>query len=417
VTLFDLPVAFWREVIAELAASPEPRGPFGGAPVRAFLTGGESLSKETLMLWAGLALGPGGLGPETFFLSSYGPTETTVTTTAFTLTAGEVAGLARATIPLGRPLPGTEVYLLGAGLRPVPLGVPGDVWIGGAGVTRGYLDRPEPTAAAFLPDLFGGRPGARLYRTGDRARWLAGGQLEFLGRGDDQVKIRGFRVELGEIESALARHPAVLQAVAIVRDDLGGPADRRLVAYVVPAPDAVPAGETPDGLTPGLRSHLRESLPEPMVPSRFVYLERLPVTPGGKVDRRNLPRPEAGPALEREYVAPRDGVEEALAGIWQGLLGVERVGVHDNFFELGGHSLLGTRVISALREAFGVEVPLRALFEKPTVADLALAVTQARLEGADSSELGALLENLEGLSDEEVEALLAASEEEEREEP
>jgi acyl carrier protein len=362
--------------------------------VRGFLTGGEALSRESLLGWAAQAVRTGTSG-DTLLLSSYGPTETTITASVFAVRAREAEGMERAVVPLGRPLPGVEIYLLDDALRPVPLGVPGDLYIGGAGLTRGYLHRPDLTAGAFLPHPLTGRPGARLYRTGDRARWLADGTLEFLGRRDAQVKIRGFRIELGEIESALARHPAVAQAVVVLLDG------DRLMAYVVPTPEA--AGD----LTPILRDHLRASLPAPMVPAAFVYLDRLPRTPGGKLDRRNLPRPEPGRSTARELVPPRDGVEQTIAAIWQRLLGLETVGVHDNFFELGGHSLLGTRVIAALREEFGVEVPLRVLFQKPTIADLALAVAQARVEQSAAFEVDALLDSLEDLSDEEVEALLA----------
>jgi amino acid adenylation domain-containing protein len=389
VTLVDQPAAFLREIVGQLAASGKPERLFGDAPIRALDTGGESLSRETLHQWAR------GEGGGTLFLDSYGPTEATVATTIYTVTAREAGRMERATIPLGRPLPGVEVYLLDTAMRLVPLGVPGDLYVGGVGLTRGYLHRPDLTAEAFLPDPLSGRPGARLYRTGDRARWLPDGNLEFLGRRDAQVKIRGFRVELEEIESALVRHPAVAQAAVILLED-------RLVAYVVPASNAV------GDLTPILRDHLRASLPDPMVPAAFVYMDRLPRTPGGKLDRRNLPRPEATRPAVRDLVPPRDSVEQSIADLWQRLLSLETVGVHDNFFELGGHSLLGTRVIAALREEFGVEVPLRALFEKPTIADLALAVAQARVEQSAASEVDALLDSLEDLTDEEVEALLAA---------
>jgi len=399
VTLIDLPAAFLRGFVGEQAGKPGRL--FGDAPLRALNTGGESLSRETLRQWAELTLGEdgdSGDGGDTLFLNSYGPTEATVAAAIFTVTAREAARMERATVPLGRPLPGVEIYLLDDALRPAPLGVPGDLYIGGAGLTRGYLHRPDLTAGAFIPDPLGGHPGARLYRTGDRARWLPDGTLEFLGRRDAQVKVRGFRVELGEVESALARHPAVVQAAVVLLDD-------RLAAWVVPTPEF--AGE-PDSLTPALRDHLHASLPDFMVPAVFVYLDRLPRTPGGKLDRRSLPRPEPGRPAARDLVPPRDGVEKAIAGLWQRLLGLETVGVHDNFFELGGHSLLGTRVIAALREEFGVELPLRALFEKPTIADLALAVAQARVEQSAAAEVDALLDNLEDLSDEEVEALLAA---------
>jgi acyl-CoA synthetase (AMP-forming)/AMP-acid ligase II/acyl carrier protein len=397
VTLVDLPAAFLREIVGQLAAAGRPARLFGGAPMRAVSTGGESLSRETLRQWAGLTLREDGGGGDTLFTAAYGPTEATVVASLFTVTAREAEGMEHTVVPLGRPLPGVEIYLLDSALRPVPTGVPGDLYIGGVGLTRGYLDRPDLTAAAFIPDpLSGRRPGSRLYLTGDRARWLADGSLEFLGRGDGQVKIRGFRIELGEIESALVRHPAVVQAAVVPLEG------DRLAAYVVPTPEAV------GDLTAVLRDHLRASLPAPMVPAAFVYLDRLPRTPGGKLDRRNLPRPETARPAARDLIPPRDGVEQSIADLWQRLLGLDAVGVHDNFFELGGHSLLGTRVISAIRDELGVEIPLRALFEKPTIADLALAVAQARVEQSDPSEVDQLLAGLEDLSDEEVETLLAA---------
>ncbi|HEU0079849.1 MAG TPA: condensation domain-containing protein, partial [Longimicrobiaceae bacterium] len=238
---------------------------------------------------------------------------------------------------------------------------PGELYVGGAGVARGYLNRPELTAERFVDDPFA--PG-RLYRTGDRVRWMADGTLEYLGRLDEQVKIRGFRIELGEIEVRLAEHPEVREAVVLAREDV--PGDRRLVAYVVGAVDA-----------DALRSHMRQGLPEYMVPSAFVVLDRLPLTANGKVDRKALPAPELASA-EDGYVAPRTPVEEVLAGIWAEVLRLERVGVHDSFFDLGGHSLLATRVVSRVRAVFATELPLRALFEGPTVAELARAVEGER---------------------------------------
>ncbi len=273
-------------------------------------------------------------------------------------------------VPIGRPIHNTRLYVLDAALRPAPVGVPGELFIGGVQVARGYLDRPELTAERFVPDPFAPASGARLFRTGDRARWRADGALEYLGRLDEQVKVRGFRIEPGEIEAVLRRHPAVDDCVVAAREDV--PGDRRLVAYVV-------GGARADEL----REHLRRSLPEHMVPAAFVGLESLPLTASGKLDRRALPAPDYGSAAER-YVAPRTPAEEVLAGIWAETLRLERVGAHDSFFELGGHSLLATRVMSRVRDVFGVELPLRALFEAPTVAGLAGRVEAARHAGAGS---------------------------------
>ncbi|HEX2207305.1 MAG TPA: amino acid adenylation domain-containing protein [Longimicrobium sp.] len=298
----------------------------------------------------------------------YGPTETTVWSAAARAGAADP-------IPLGDAIANTTLYVLEPAGSPAPLGVPGELFIGGAGLTRGYLGRPGLTAERFVPDPFGA-PGSRLYRTGDRARRKTDGVLEFLGRVDFQVKLRGFRVEPGEIEAALRAHPSVGGAVARVR---GEGAAARLVAYVVPRdPDAPPAGTE-------LRAALRERLPEYMVPSTFVVVDAFPLTPSGKIDRRALPAPDAQPE-GRAFAAPRTPREEALAEVWREVLGVERVGVEDDFFELGGHSLLATQVLSRVRREVGVELPLRALFEAPTVRALA-----ERLEAATAADLPPLV--------------------------
>ena len=265
-------------------------------------------------------------------------------------------------IPYGRPIANALYHVLDAGFAPCPIGVAGDLYIGGDCLCAGYT-RPELTAAAFLPDPFSPRPGMRLYRTGDRARYGVGGLLEFLGRLDQQVKIRGYRIELGEIEVALAHLPGVREAVVLARED--EPGDKRLVAYVVPAGETAPS---PDELRDGLRG----ALPEYMVPTAFVLLEALPVTANGKLDRRALPAPQWSAAVEFE--APRTPVEKVLAGIWSEVLGVPEVGREDDFFDLGGHSLLATQMVSRVRESFGVEVALRTLFERPTLAELAEAI-------------------------------------------
>ncbi|HEX7239667.1 MAG TPA: amino acid adenylation domain-containing protein, partial [Longimicrobiaceae bacterium] len=298
---------------------------------------------------------PGGL------VNMYGPTETTVWSATHAVAGGAEV------VPIGRPIANTRVHVLDGQLRPQPVGIPGELYVAGAGVTRGYLDRPGLTAERFLPDAFAGDAGSRMYRTGDRARWLATGVLEYLGRLDEQVKVRGFRIELGEIESLLRQGEGVADCAVVARED--APGDRRLVAYVVGGTDVE-----------ALRAGLRRGLPEYMVPGAFVALERLPLTPGGKLDRKALPAPDFA-AAER-YVAPRTPTEEVLAEIWTETLHLERVGATDGFFELGGHSLLATRVISRLRQVFGVEVPLRALFEGPTVAELAERVEEVRRAGA-----------------------------------
>ncbi|HST59897.1 MAG TPA: amino acid adenylation domain-containing protein, partial [Longimicrobium sp.] len=347
-----------------------------GSP-RFVLVGGEAVDEE---LRERMSRVP------TRFHNVYGPTECTVDATTREI------GAAGPAASIGGPLPNVSAYVLDPRLLPVPVGVPGELYVGGAGVARGYLDRPAMTAERFVPDPFGGEAGVRLYRTGDRVRWMADGTLEYLGRLDVQVKVRGFRIELGEIEARLAGHPEVREAVVLAREDV--PGDRRLVAYVVGAVE-----------TDALRAHLRHSLPEYMVPAAFVVLEALPLTPNGKLDRRALPAPDLAPAADR-YVAPRTETEALLAEIWAEVLRLERVGVEESFFELGGHSLLATRVVARVREVFGVELSLRAIFETPTVSDLAPRLEQLVLAGVEEDELVAALEQLERLSENEVVGLL-----------
>ncbi len=331
-----------------------------GLPGLAMLCGGEALAP-------GLAARLRTRGARLW--NVYGPTETTIWSTAARMTDD-------GPVTVGRPLANTRVYVLDRHGRPVPAGVPGALFIGGSGVARGYHERPELTAERFVPDPFGPEPGGRLYETGDRARFLADGRVEHLGRADDQVKVRGFRVEPGEVESALAEHPGVLRAAVAARDDLAG--GKRLVAYVVPAAEAAPS--------PGeLRAWLRRTLPEHMVPGVVVALDRLPLTPGGKTDRRALPEPAAGIAGEAELVPPSTPVQEILAGVWAEVLEVGSVGAADDFFALGGHSLLGTRVVSRIRDALGVELPLRALFEAPTLAGLAGRIEALRSTGSEAA--------------------------------
>ncbi len=315
------------------------------------LCGGEALPRDLAeaLLWRGAEL-----------WNVYGPTETAIWSAAGEVESGEGPVL------LGRPIANTDFYVVDRSFKPVPVGVAGELLIGGEGISRGYLNRPELTAEKFVPHPFG-PPGSRIYRTGDLVRYRPSGELEFLGRIDHQVKVRGFRIELGEIEAVLSRHPEVRQAVVVVRDE-------RLVAYLVGnfVAEAVPGD---------LREHLRKSLPDYMIPSAFVVLEALPLTPSGKVDRKALPAPEVGAGVtEAEHVAPRGPVEELLAGIWEEVLRVERVGARDDFFALGGHSLLATQVVSRVRASLGVELPLQRLFEAPTVAGLARAVEEVRRE-------------------------------------
>ncbi|MFL5357439.1 amino acid adenylation domain-containing protein [Archangium sp.] len=298
----------------------------------------------------------------------YGPTESTTFTSCHRMTRPEQVGEA---VPIGGPIGNTSVYILDAGMQPVPVGVTGELYIGGDGLARGYLVNPALTAERFIPDPFGGEPGARLYRTGDQARWRKDGVLEFLGRRDTQVKLRGYRVEPGEVEAVLRAHPGVKEAAVVVREDV--PGDKRLVAYVAPGEPVPSVSE--------LRAYSEEKLPEYMVPAAYVVLPALPLTVNGKVDRKALPAPDASALAAREYAAPRNRTEEVLVGLWAELLHVERVGIHDDFFSLGGHSLLATRLVSRVRSVLGVELGLRAVFEASTIAQQAeLLGGQARVE-------------------------------------
>jgi acyl carrier protein len=268
------------------------------------------------------------------------------------------------------------VYVLDRALQPVPPGVEGELYIGGR-LARGYLGRPELTAKRFIPDPFGLEPGARLYRTGDLVRQLPDGELQFLGRTDHQVQVRGGRVELAEIEARLREHPLVREVVVAARED--APAEQRLVGYIVPAePPDSQRGDEGGPSQRELRTFLGQRVPEYMIPGTFVFLDKLPLLPSGKIDRGALPAPETTCLKAVVYVAPHTSIEAALAAIWEEVLDLEQVGIHDNFFELGGHSLLATQVVSGVREAFQVELPLRSLFDEPTIAGLAEKIEVAQ---------------------------------------
>ncbi|MBJ7312354.1 amino acid adenylation domain-containing protein, partial [Rugamonas sp. CCM 8940] len=333
------------------------------ARLRLLLIGGDALDPRSVAR-ALLAPAPGQL------INLYGPTETTTFSTSHRIEA--VAADARS-IPLGRPIGNTQIYLLDAHLRPVPFGVAGEIHIAGAGVARGYFNRPALTEERFLADPFSAQPDARMYKTGDLGRWLADGTVEYLGRNDFQVKIRGFRIEPGEIEAQLVRCAGVREAVVLAREDV--PGDKRLVAYLIGTPAS--AAE--------LRAELGQTLAEYMLPAAFVTLERFPLTPHGKLDRKALPAPDQAAVAARAYQAPQGEVETALARIWSELLAVQQVGRDDNFFALGGHSLLAVQLISRIRSGMGLEANLRDLFTRPTLAAFAVSLAQAR-----QSTLGAI---------------------------
>ena len=329
--------------------------------------------------------------PTCKILNHYGPTETTVGSLTFDASEESVSGFAR-TVPIGRPIANTQIYSLDKHMRLCPTGVAGELYIGGAGVAAGYLNDPEQTAARFVPDPFSTNPDARLYRTGDLARYLPEGNVEFLGRGDFQVKVRGYRIELGEIESALSEHPLIRQAIVVLRDDGGR---ERLVAYVT-------SSKLRPGNTTEITEFLKERLPDYMVPAPVIVMRAFPTTPNGKVDRAALPNPEGAEGTNRVVIAPRTFVEIELAKIWSSLLKIEELSVDDDFFDLGGHSLLATQVVSRVRKTFEKEIPLRSIFDAPTIAKLALVIERA----PGAVDLQMELDALESLSDEEAERLL-----------
>jgi len=344
VTILHCVPSFLRPLVAEPAFK-------DAVALRMVMCGGEALTPDVVAEF--------GRRSTAELYNVYGPTETIIDS-AYWLCDGTNGD---STVPIGRPIPNARMYILNAALCPVPIGVAGDLYIGGVSVARGYLNLPNLTAEKFIPDPFCSEPGQRLYKTGDLARYQPDGNIQYLGRGDYQVKIRGFRIELGEIEAALAQHASVAQAIVTAHGDARG--EMRLVTYIVPQPRCAPT-------VVELRGFLKGKLPEHMVPAVFVMLERFPLTPNGKVDRRELPSPpDTLPQLDHAEVGPRTPNEELLADIWAHVLGVERVGIYDDFFDLGGHSLLATQVVSRIRETLQVELPLRCLFETPTVAGLA----------------------------------------------
>ncbi|WP_163869378.1 MupA/Atu3671 family FMN-dependent luciferase-like monooxygenase [Myxococcus eversor] len=347
-----------------LMAEPESTEAVGG--LHRLMVGGEALPSS---LGASLRQV---LGEGSRLLNMYGPTETTIWSSTH-----DVRDESAPVVSIGTPFLRTQFYLLDARMRPVPVGVPGELFIGGAGVVRGYLARPELTAERFLPDPFSREPGARLYRTGDRARWREDGTVEFLGRVDHQLKVRGFRIEAGEIEAVLSARPEVREAVVVAREDT--PGDVRLVAYVVQRD-----GHAIDAAA--LRDAVAQRLPEHMVPSLVVELPALPLTPNGKVDRKALPAPTATRASRAAFVAPQGQLEQQISDIWKEVLKVEQVGVNDNFFDLGGHSLLMVQVHTRLKAVLGGELPLLKLLEHPTVSALARFVRQGTPAGASSVE-------------------------------
>jgi amino acid adenylation domain-containing protein/non-ribosomal peptide synthase protein (TIGR01720 family) len=395
ISILDLPAAFWQQFVAEMKDG----GSSLPASIQVCLTGGEQIALDRLRDWAELTNRP------MRFFSSYGPTETTVTTTLFAARSDYVRQLTTANIPMGDRLANMHVYILDRQLQLVPIGVPGEVYIGGVGLARGYLNAPDLTAELFVPNPFMGDKetanvaelqsaicnlqsaiGNRLYRTGDLARYDADGSLAFIGRLDHQVKLRGYRIELGEIEAMLRQHPHVRACVVAMREDV--PGDWRLVAYVVPGNDDRPPTiddgahalrssivPRPSSFVSDLRAFLSERLPNHMLPSAIILLDNLPMTPNGKIDRGALPAPERVTAeIRTSSIPPRDNVELQLLHIWEEILAIRPIGVTDNFFELGGHSLLAVRLIASIQQRFGQRLPLAILFQEPTITQLAVVL-------------------------------------------
>jgi glutamate-1-semialdehyde-2,1-aminomutase len=364
ITMLSLPTAYWHEIVAALGTQdvtmPE--------AMRLVIIAGERARPEQLAKWQKYCIGRPRL------INTYGVTESTIISTIGELTHERPT----TELSVGKVIDNTQIYLLDKCLQPVPIGIPGEMYLGGLLLARGYFNRPDLTAEKFIPHPFSTEPGARIYKTGDLARYRADSSIECLGRIDQQVKIRGFRIELGEVEGAISKHPQVSQVTVIDREDISG--NKQLVAYIVPQPGQEISSTE-------LRTFLKEQLPNHMLPAAFVSLHEFPFTPNGKIDRQALPTPDFTQLQSEEYVAPRNKVEEQLSSIWQEVLGVDRVGVHDNFFELGGHSLLATQLISRIRQVFEVEVPLRKLFEFNTIDTLAAQIQSYQ---ADDSRLGVI---------------------------
>jgi amino acid adenylation domain-containing protein len=366
VTVIDIVPSYWRNCNSTLISlAPELKSDLLDNKLRLIVSASEPLLSDIPITWKF------DLQHKARLINMFGQTETCgiVATYPISIEADAPTKI----IPLGKPIANTQIYLLDRHLQPVPVGVTGELYIGGWGVGQGYLHRPDLTSERFIPNPFSHEPGARLYKTGDLGRYLPDGTIEFIGRSDHQVKIRGFRIELTEIEAILTQYSQIREAVLIARENENG--DKRLIAYLVPNnSEAIDLN--------ALNSFLRDNLPDYMLPSSFAILEALPLTPNGKVNRQALPAPEELSQQTKDAItAPRTPVEEVLAGIWIKILGVKQVGIEENFFELGGHSLLATQVMSQIREAFQVELPLRNLFELPTVAELAQCVEAALREG------------------------------------
>ncbi|PYS22426.1 MAG: non-ribosomal peptide synthetase [Acidobacteria bacterium] len=385
VSILDLPTAYWHELTGALADDnlkmPE--------SARLVIIGGEKASADRFAAWHK------SVGERIRLINTYGPTETTIACTMWDMNSRE--GNRSGAVPIGRPVANTPVYVLDKTLRPVPIGVAGELHVGGPGVTRGYLNQPDLTVERFIRNPFSDDPDERLYRTGDIVSYRANGILDFLGRADNQIKIRGFRVELEEIEQALRSHESVNECVVVLREDH----DKRLVAYVV----------AEEGLQPSaseLRNLLRGKLPSYMVPALFEIIEGLPLMPNGKINRAALPAPQSQPEADETFVAPATPLEELLASTWRQVLNLERIGAHDDFFDLGGHSLLAAKVVSLVRNDLDVQFTMVDVFQAPTIASLAELLYPRVAEKESQNELAKLLEEIACMSEEEAQQHLQA---------
>jgi amino acid adenylation domain-containing protein len=370
VTILNQTPSAFRQLITAQAHSEEVHG------LRHVIFGGEALEVARLLPWY-----EQNEGKQTQLINMYGITETTVHVTYRLLEQADAGG--KGGSPIGRPIGNMRVYILDEEGEPVPVGVGGEIYIGGDGVGRGYLKRPELTGERFVADPFSGEEGARMYRTGDVGRWRSDGNIEFLGRNDEQVKIRGFRIELGEIEAVLMQQEGVREVVVVAREEEGG--EKRLVAYYTSGSEG--EGEVAGVGAEQLRAHLSGRLPEYMVPAAYVRMERMPLTANGKLDRKSLPAPGVEAYGVKRYEEPQGETEKVLAGIWEELLKVERVGREDNFFELGGHSLLAMKLFSRIREMLQVELRLRDIFVASTVRELAAILSLLLYSGASLNDV------------------------------
>ena len=366
VTVLDLPTAYWHELVHQLSGLKQPMPP----TMRLVIVGGEKASAKALASWNRLVAG------KIRWINTYGPSEASIIATAYEPSA-DITWESSASIPIGRPIANTQIYLLDPDLHPVPSGTSGELHIGGVGLARGYLNQPQRSIEKFIKNPFRTDPEARLYKTGDMARFLPNGEIDFLGRCDNQVKIRGFRVEMGEVESALAQHSEVQESVVVVSEDDRG--SKQLVAYVVPVRKPGPA-------VLQLRSFLTEKLPEYMIPSAFVTLDRLPLTPNGKVDKKALPDPAPGQlGVGQKGKGPRDPLQAQIVHIWESVLGKAPIGTDENFFDLGGHSLLAVRLLHSMEQAFGKRLPITTILHAPTIEQFAALLQKEKWSPAWSS--------------------------------